>query len=257
MSIWKDKVVIVTGATDGLGEFITKKLLNNDIKVIAMGRRNIESSYLKEYDNSIYVQYDFNDVANLRKKMQEILRYYGPVDILINNACHFESCDIMDLDYRDLLSHYNVNTVAPFIITQEVIPSMLLRDIGKIIMINTESSIQVRPEIAAYASSKSALLNISRALAQSLKNTSVTINSLLLGPLATDYYVENYLNTAKKNNVSFSETVSATLNGAYPFNTSEKLTPLETVFDTIEFLCKSEVNGVSWKVDGGAVPTIF
>lgn len=156
-----------------------------------------------------------------------------------------------------MVNHFNVNTYAPLLIAQETIKDMFINRYGKVIMINTESALQVRPEIAAYASSKTALLNLSRALAQSVKHSNVTVNSLLLGPLATNYYLERYQNEGKERSVNTEEIVRNMINKMYPFNTSEKLTPLETVFNTIEFICKSELNGVSWRLDGGSLSTIY
>ncbi|GEM_PF-6288934 len=260
MEFWNEKKILITGATDGLGEFITRKLLESEyhIKVIAFGRRDIEDSYLRNYkDKSLYVQVDFNDIESLKRKVKKIIKEFGPIDIVINNACHFEVCNVLELDYQAILTHFNVNTYAPLFITQEFIKSMVINEYGKVIMINTESALQVRPEIAAYASSKTALLNLSRALAQSVKHSNVTVNSLLLGPLATNYYLVSYQNEARKRSTTQEEVVGAMINKMYPFNTSEKLTSLEAVFDTIEFICKSEINGVSWRLDGGSLSTIF
>lgn len=256
------KRIIITGATDGLGLFLTKKLIEvpYEAKVIAIGKRNLEDTQLNDFkDKLVYFKYDIRELDKLKLLARNTTEVYNGVDLLINNACHFETQDTLSMEFPDIIDHFHVNTFFPFLYSKEIIKTMKNSNFGRIIMINTESSLQVRENIAAYASSKAALLSLSRALSQSLRGTNITSASLLLGTLATPYYVNEFKKAAILNDKDISQFTSEFILENYPYSTVESLTNLETILRTIEFIfdSNSDLNGISWKLDGGAISTIF
>ncbi|MCK1985990.1 MULTISPECIES: SDR family NAD(P)-dependent oxidoreductase [unclassified Peribacillus] len=253
--------IVITGATDGLGLYLTKEFINtHDAKIVAIGKRDISETPLYCIKDKIeYIKYDLRDPNNISDLVDRTINVYNGVDLLINNACHLESEGTLSINYNHLLDHFNVNTFSPLLFTSQIIQEMKKDDFGRIIMINTESSLQVREGLASYSSSKVALLSLNRAIAQALRGHNITSNSILFSSLATPYYLNEYQKAADNLNVDVREFTSNFLQKNFPYSTYDSLIPLETVLDTIMFIYSSNnsLNGLNWKIDGGALSTII
>jgi 3-oxoacyl-[acyl-carrier protein] reductase len=259
--IWKDRVVFITGATEGLGLFLATTLVQHGAKIIANGRRDknvIDQALL--HPNIEYVSFDLERTDQIQELTLQVISAWGKIDVLINNAVTFENKSIDEITDIELNSNFRVNTFAPFLLAKNLYPYMEKNNWGRIIMINSEAALQVKPDIACYSASKVALLSLSRALAQELRGKNITVNSIILGPLATPYFQEIYRKVAFSKNLDEKKYISDALLNTYPRSTTTVLTSMHTVLSVISLFCNetsSEINGMALRVDGGAVPIIF
>lgn len=154
----KNKVIIVTGASEGIGKEVAKKLAHEGAKVILAARSDEKIGELAhELHGSLAVHTDMqipNDIRNLIDRTMEI---HGRIDILINNAGQgmYGPVEHIDIDkYKQIM---NLNVYGPLLAMQLVIPHMREQGGGMILNVSSRVSKNYFPNLAAYASTKYAL----------------------------------------------------------------------------------------------------
>jgi len=151
------KWALVTGASRGVGFQVATALAEVGINIVAHSRKqehNFEviNACEKSGVQTLSIGAELADIPNL----EDILRQLPDIDILINCAgISGASETIWQVNYKDYVNTYTVNTVVPIIISNYFIPKMLKRGYGRVI--NVSSTIQHRPYEMAYACSKAAL----------------------------------------------------------------------------------------------------
>lgn len=153
----KGKWALITGASRGIGYEIATALADMGVNIVAHSRKqehNFEviEACEKSGVQTLSIGAELTDIPNL----EDILRQLPDIDILINCAGISGACETRwQVNYKDYISTYTINTVAPIVISNFLIPKMLKRGYGRVI--NVSSTIQHRPYEMAYACSKAAL----------------------------------------------------------------------------------------------------
>ena len=180
----KNKTVLITGATGGIGLEICKKFHTMECNIILLGRdEKLLSQLSKKFSSSFYVC-DFNnleEVENISKKISAD----NDIDILINSAGIFEVNPIEDTSLQSLIEMFNVNFFTPFLLIKNLINNMESKNWGRIVNIVSSSAYGAAPNTGAYSSSKHALLGMSRALFNEFKSRSVRVISVSPGSVKT------------------------------------------------------------------------
>ena len=193
----KDRVVIVTGGSRGFGWFIAEQLLRAGARVTLTGRNsetlaNVldQAKHIAGGGRCIAVSGDVTRPDDCARAVEETVREFGRIDVLINNAgrSYGEFGDRLskitpfyDVTEPQLRAIVETNLFGVFFMTQAVIPYMLRRKFGKVISISTSLLNMVRPGNSVYGSSKAALETAHRCWAGELKDTGVDVNILLPG----------------------------------------------------------------------------
>jgi 3-oxoacyl-[acyl-carrier protein] reductase len=168
LSILKDKNVLITGATGGLGECIASEFAKYGCNLFLTGTSNKKLDELLPKINSEKKVYCMS--ANLEKvKDVENLAYaamaaLGNIDILINCAGIFVVKSLNDTKIEDFNKSFEVNVRAPFLLTQKLIHDMIQNEWGRIVNIGSSSSYNGFKNTSAYCASKHALLGLTRAI---------------------------------------------------------------------------------------------
>ncbi len=154
----KDKVVIITGASSGIGE-ATARLLTQKGAKVALAARSKEklkslSWILKD---SLVVPTDMRDQKEVSKMIKKVYDYWGRIDILINNAGRGYHVPLMEIESHKYRELFELNVVGPLNAMQNVIPIMRKQKGGVIVNISSGTSHLNIPGIAAYSSLKRAL----------------------------------------------------------------------------------------------------
>ncbi len=188
---FKDKVVLITGATRGIGEQLARDFEELGASLILTGAHAEEINKLNEKSakkpgsNIRYCCVDFSDEASLLAFIRE-LREYPRIDVCINNAGINKIDPIYDTSLTDWEDIINVNLRAPFVICREVSRLMKKNGYGRIVNIASIFSVISRAKRAIYSSSKSGLLGLTRAVALDLAPYNVLVNCVSPGFVLTD-----------------------------------------------------------------------
>jgi short-subunit dehydrogenase len=175
----KDKVVIVTGSTDGIGREIAKKLAHGGAKVILAARSDDKLAELAhELPGSVAVHTDMtseNEIQNLIDRAMEI---HGRIDILVNNAGQGMMGPVADVDMDKYKHMMNLNLFGPVFAMKLVIPIMKAQGGGMILNVSSRVSKNYFPNLGPYASTKYALNGVSLTAREELKKNNIIVSVL-------------------------------------------------------------------------------
>ena len=173
-------VVVITGATSGIGEATALLYVKNGDTVYSLARRK------KDIQGINYISCDLTDDEAIQKAIEEIIAKEKKIDILINNAGMgtsgaFEYHENQDIDYLT-----NVNILGLLKITKICIP-YLRQSKGKIINISSVAGVIAIPFQTMYSLSKSAVISFSEALRNELRPFKVAVTAVLPGDTKTGF----------------------------------------------------------------------
>lgn len=186
-----EKVVIVTGASRGIGREIAKQLARNNIAVVANYHQSEkEAKELKEElekENKVIdiVKADISKREGAKKLVQFALQKYNKIDVLINNAGISEYklfTDETDEDWKRIM---DTNLYSAFAVSQEVIPNMIHHKEGCIINISSIWGVTGASLEVLYSTSKAGLNGMTKALAKELGPSNIRVNAIAPGIIDT------------------------------------------------------------------------
>ncbi len=207
---FKNKVVLVTGSTSGIGKQIAKQLLENGAFVVIHYGHNdklaeetmVELELYK--DNILLVKADLSDEKSVDTMFQKIADKYEQLDGLVNCAAYDKILSIEDLTVEEYRHELNVNVIARFQCIKNAIP--LMKKSSNPRVINIASRLGTRPmeESVAYCTAEAATIMLTQCCALELSKYNIRVNtvspSLTLTPLARQSYTDEEIEaTAAKN----------------------------------------------------------
>jgi NAD(P)-dependent dehydrogenase (short-subunit alcohol dehydrogenase family) len=157
----KNQVALITGASGGIGSAIARALAEEGVRLFLVGR-NLEKLTVA---GEIF-QADLTDDAQLRATAARVREVFGGVDLLIHSIGLFRAGPIETSPVEDLDAQYRVNLRVPYLLTQELLPSLIERQ-GQVVFINSGAGAHpAKGSWGAYSATKHGL----RALADSLRD---------------------------------------------------------------------------------------
>ena len=186
----KNKIVIVTGASKGIGLATAKLLASKGAQVVLVARsKTLLEEESKRLPGSFVVPTDMSKPASIKKMIGSVVKKFGRIDILINNAGQgiYGAVENTDIDsYREIT---DLNVIGPLVAMQEVIP--IMRKQGSGVIVNTSSMVSKAyyPYLGAYASTKYALNALSLTARTELEKDNIVVSIMLPGMTATDFGV--------------------------------------------------------------------
>ena len=185
---FKDKVIIVTGSTQGSGAETAKLLAHRGAKGITIcGRKEKEGLKIKDDiekigSECVFVKADLSKEKDCRSIVNLTDKTFGKVNSLINVAGFTERGTILSTTMENYDMCFNVNTKAPFILMQDSIKIMVREKIkGSIVNILSMAMHSGHPFLSAYSASKAALANMTKNTANSVAGHNIRINALNIG----------------------------------------------------------------------------
>jgi NAD(P)-dependent dehydrogenase (short-subunit alcohol dehydrogenase family) len=175
----QNKTAIVTGASRGIGLAIAKALAREGVQLGLLSRS-------KPGIGGEFAACDFADLDKIPGAVRQLIDRLGTVDFLINNAGTFLEKPVTEMQLADWERVQRVNLTAPFLITREVLPQMIVRRQGRIINIASTASSQGYLHQSAYVASKHGLLGFARALAMEVRPHNIHVHTLCPGGVDTD-----------------------------------------------------------------------
>lgn len=183
-----EKVIIVTGASRGIGREIAKTLAQKGYKVIANYNKSEKEaqSLKKEQENIEIYKADVSKRDEVKKMIEFTIEKYKKIDVLINNAGISESkifTDVTDEEWEKIIKN---NLYSAFCTTQEVLESMIHRKQGCIINISSIWGIVGSSCETIYSITKAGIDAMTKSLAKELGPSNIRINSIAPGIINTD-----------------------------------------------------------------------
>jgi NAD(P)-dependent dehydrogenase (short-subunit alcohol dehydrogenase family) len=246
---------LVTGASRGIGAAIATALIGDGVRVSLIGRdaRRLEqlSSQLGGAERAAPIVADVTQADSVRAAFAAARRQLGPVHILVNNAGQAASAKFTDTDETLWNRILGVNLTGTYLCTREAVADMLQAGFGRIVNIASIAGLRGAPYISAYATSKHAVIGLTRSLALEYATRNITVNAVCPGYVDTDMVKQAIGNIMKKTGRSESEAL-ATLTATNP---QGRLVAPEEVSNAVLWLCRpgtESVTGQSIVIAGGA-----
>lgn len=185
----KDKVAIVTGATSGIGEASAKLFASEGVKVVVVGRNeergnNVVNNIKDDGEEAFFVKVDMNNRDDMDELFEKTIDKYDKIDILFNNAGMAISGPLEDFKYKDFDNVIHTNLTAPFQMSKKAMP-YLLKTKGTILNTASISGVVTHSNGYGYNPSKTALISLTKVLANDHAAQGVRVNAVAPGMTKT------------------------------------------------------------------------
>jgi NAD(P)-dependent dehydrogenase (short-subunit alcohol dehydrogenase family) len=187
-----NRVAIVTGGNRGLGRQMAQALAEAGATVAVVSRKGAEAQAAADEIQSDTgatcrgYACDVTDPARVDALVSSVIDEFGQIDALVNNAGINIRGPIDDLSLEDFQQVQETNVTGPWLMCRAVAPHMKARRYGRVVNIGSTLSIISMPDRTPYASSKGAILQMTRTLALEWAPYNITVNCMMPGPFATE-----------------------------------------------------------------------
>ncbi len=184
----EDSVVIVTGASSGIG-LETAKLLSDQGAKVAVVARSTQA--LEELSDTLPQSFaytaDMSDYGAIHQMVQTVQTHYGRIDGLVNNAGLAYEANIDQIDPRMLDTIFRLNVFSCVVAMQEVLPVMKKQGSGAIVNVNSGTSFMRLPGYSVYSSSKRALMGFTLTAREEFAPYGIKVSSVYPGKTDTNF----------------------------------------------------------------------
>jgi len=257
-----DKLSLVSGSTAGIGYAIAAALAGEGARVIVNGRSqasvdNAVSSIKSDTGGKVF---GFAGDLSTDEAARQVAGQFPGVEILVNNLGIYEAKpfeDIPDDDWRRL---FEVNVLSGVRLSRLFLSGMRSRNWGRIIFISSESGVQIPTEMIHYGMTKTAVLAVSRGLAEAVAGTGITVNSVLPGPTKSPGVIEFVNSRAEAEGKTFDNFEKEFFEKIRPTSLIKRFATPEEVASLVVYIASplaSATTGAALRVDGGVVKSAF
>lgn len=185
----KNKVILITGASKGIGRESAKLFLNSGANVVMNSRNLTDLEEAKQIiggndENTLLVEADIAGLKNCDKLVNSAIEKYGTIDVLVNNAAQFGSYKLENLDMKDFDRIMNANIRAVVYLTKLVSPYMIKKQSGTIINVSSTAGKRGYAGGIAYASSKFAMNGFTECISKELRPHNIRV--VTISPSSVD-----------------------------------------------------------------------
>lgn len=186
------KCAIVTGGSQGIGKAISLLFAKNgaDVAIFYVGNPNPAEETVKEIEamgrRAYAFDCDVSDFASSKAAVDEVVKIFGGVDILINNAGITRDNLMLKMSEADFDAVLGVNLKGTFNMMKHVYPIMMRKRYGKIVSISSVVGLNGNAGQANYSASKAGIIGLTKTMAKELASRHVNVNAIAPGFIQTD-----------------------------------------------------------------------
>ncbi len=245
---YKDKVVVITGGTSGIGEATARSFLSGGAKVVVVGSSKEKGARARDEFTRMgyeiqFIQADVSKSPDVKALMEKVVETYHRIDFAVNNAAiDHEPVRVHEIPEEDWDRVLAVNLKGVWLCMKYELAQMLKQGFGSIVNVSSQGGLVAAPLIAAYAASKGGIIQLTRTAALEYATDNIRINAVCPGTTKTPF-LDNML---KKH-----PDMETRMAGSIPM---KRVATSEEIANAITWLCSdkaSYVNGVCLPVDGG------
>jgi len=195
---FKDKIIVITGASQGFGKALAQALKKEGAQVVISSHdeKNLENT-AKELSVDFFLA-DVTVFENVKKLNEYVIGKYKRIDVWINNAgIQIAPSLVEEVNLQRLHDLFDVNFFGYFYGCQIALSQMKKQNEGVIININSTAGLEGKPEISAYVSSKFAIKGLTESIRKENKDSDIKVYGIFPGGMQTDIYKEKYPNDLK------------------------------------------------------------
>ena len=191
----KSKVIIVTGASSGIGEATARQFGRAGAKLVLAARRVDKLETLAQEilamgsgAETCVVQADLSKLDDIQSLIKQTIDKFGRIDVLVNNAGFGRLDWLENLDpVKDIQAQFDVNVLGVIQTTRQVLPIMMKQRSGHIINIGSMAGLVATPTYTVYAATKHAVHGFSEALRREVKPWGIDVSMIYPGGVVTEF----------------------------------------------------------------------
>lgn len=257
----KDKLVLITGSGSGIGKETAKVFLEEGARVLVHGLTSAE------VDACVADLSDIGDVVGKAGDLTvpddatalcEFALSKGAVDVLVNNVGIFSVKPFEDLTDADWMTYFDINVLSAVRISRVIFPEMLKCGTGSVVNMSSEAGVKPLPQMVHYSVTKTAMLGLTRGMAELTKGTKVRVNSVLPGPTWTEGVEAYFDGLAEQKGEPLDQIIADYFKKDEPTSLIQRFVEPEEVARTIVTVAANPAaNGAAYRIEGGIVRSIL
>jgi NAD(P)-dependent dehydrogenase (short-subunit alcohol dehydrogenase family) len=252
-SDFAEKVVLVTGATSGIGRACALRFANAGARIAAVGRNEEALAALSKEvgeasGTALLIQADLARAEEAERVVEQTIEHAGGIDVLVNAAGHIATGTIQDTSLEAWDAMLNINLRAVFHLMQKAMPSLIDRR-GNVVNVSSVTGLRSFPGVLAYCVSKAGVDQLTRCAALELAAQGVRVNAVNPGVVVTEIHRRGGMTDEQYD--SFLERSKQT----HPLG---RVGQTKEIAELVFFLASeraSWITGATYSIDGGRAQT--
>ena len=259
----KDRRALVSGSTAGIGLAIALELAREGAEVIVNGRTQARvEQALASIQAEVPRARLLGFAADLgsAQGVAQLVGQFSEIDVLVNSLGIFEPRSFADIKDEEWLRMFEINVLSGIRLSRAYLPGMKKRSWGRVIFIASESAVQIPVEMIHYGMTKTAQVSVASGLAKDCEGTGVTVNSILVGPTASEGVGVFVKQLAAKNKLTEAQMEQEFFKSARPTSLLKRFIQPSEVASLVAYVASeraSATTGAALRVEGGLLSGIL
>jgi meso-butanediol dehydrogenase / (S,S)-butanediol dehydrogenase / diacetyl reductase len=248
--ILSNKVALITGGGSGLGATMAKRFSDHGANIVITGRREKYLKKVAEETGAIFVPGNVTNAEHLSLAVDRAIEAFGGLDIVVANAGIIAGTDVASTKASDWQGLVDTNLTGVMLTAKAALPALIKRGGGAIVNISSVAGLMGVGEAAAYCTTKSALLGLTRSMAIDYGYHNIRVNTLCPGWFHSEMSDMEMAELAQEKNI----TIEAAIERVTKYLPLKRMADPDEIAACAEFLVSdmaSFVTGTVLVADGG------